>query len=259
MIPAYNEVGRLPRNLPAVAACCDALDLPARAGLGSDLDTYEVLVMVERSTDDTLVKAREAAAPFPRIEVVDNGPQRGKGHAVRSGMLRAAGEIVLFMDADLSTPLDEVGKFLDHFASHPEDDVLIGNRRHRASHIGRAQSRVRQNLSRVFNSLVTRAGLLPGGWEDTQCGFKAFRHAAAREVFSRQQLDGFSFDVEALALAAGLGLRVVDLPVAWYDEAATRVRLWRDGLAMLRDLQRVRTLVGRSLRERPPTRPGAGR
>ena len=259
VIPAYNEVGRLPRNLPAVAACCDALDLPARAGLPPDLDTYEVLVMVERSTDDTLARAREAAAPFPRIEVVDNGPQRGKGHAVRSGMLRATGEIVLFMDADLSTPLEEIGKFLDHFAAHSEDDVLIGNRRHRASHIGRAQSRVRQNLSRVFNSLVTRAGLLPGGWEDTQCGFKAFRHAAAREVFSRQRLDGFSFDVEALALADGLGLRVVDRPVAWYDEAATRVRLWRDGLAMLRDLQRVRTLVARSLRERPPTRPVAGR
>ncbi len=259
VIPAYNEVGRLPRNLPAVAACCDALDLPARAGLPPDLDTYEVLVMVERSTDDTLAKAREAARSFPRIEVVDNGPQRGKGHAVRSGMLRAAGEIVLFMDADLSTPLAEVGKFLDHFAAHPEDDVLIGNRRHHASHIGRAQSRLRQNLGRVFNSLVTRAGLLPGGWEDTQCGFKAFRHAAAQEVFSRQRLDGFSFDVEALALAAGLGLRVVDLPVAWYDEDATRVRLWRDGLAMLRDLQRVRALVGRSLRERPPTRPVAGR
>ena len=247
VIPAYNEAGRLPRNLPAVAACADALDLRT-----PDTDGYEVLVMVERSTDGTLEKARAAAAPFPRIEVVDNGPQRGKGHAVRAGMLRAEGAIVLFMDADLSTPLDEVGKFLAHFAAHPADDVLIGNRRHAAARVGREQGPIRRNLGRLFNRLVRRAGLLPGGWEDTQCGFKAFRQAAAQEVFSRQALDGFSFDVEALALADTLGLRVVDLPVAWYDEAATRVRLWRDGWAMLRDLRRVRLLVARSLRERPP-------
>ena len=256
VIPAYNEAGRLPGNLPAIAACCDALGLPARAGLppgtADVADSYEVLVLVERSIDGTLEKCRDAAAPFPRIEIVDNGPQRGKGHAVRAGMLRAAGGIVLFMDADLSTPLDEVGKFLDYFAAHPGDDVLIGNRRHHGSHIGRAQGRVRENLGRLFNALVTRAGLLPGGWGDTQCGFKMFRHAAAQEIFSRQRLDGFSFDVEALALADGLGLRVVDLPVAWYDEAATRVRLWRDGWAMLRDLQKVRSLVARSLREQPP-------
>ena len=249
VIPAYNEAGRLPRNLPAVAACCDALDLRT-----PDSDGYEVLVMVERSTDGTLEKARAAAAPHGRVEVVDNGPQRGKGHAVREGMLRAEGAVVLFMDADLSTPLEEVGKFLDHLAAHPADDVLIGNRRHAAARVGREQGWLRRNLGRLFNRLVRRAGLLPGGWADTQCGFKAFRHAAAREVFSRQTLDGFSFDVEALALAAALGLRVVDLPVAWYDEAATRVRLWRDGAGMLRDLWRVRPLVARSLREHPPGR-----
>ena len=255
MIPAYNEAGRLPHNLPAVAACADALDLR-----GADSDGYEVLVMVEASTDGTLEKARAAAAPFPRIEVIDNGPQRGKGHAVRAGMLRAAGALVLFMDADLSTPLAEVHKFLDHFAAHPADDVVIGNRRHADSRVGREQGRLRRNLGRLFNQLILRAGLLPGGCEDTQCGFKAFRHAAAQEIFSRQRLDGFSFDVEALALADALGLRVVDLPVAWYDETATRVRLWRDGWAMLRDLRRVRPLVARSLREHPPgPRPAAVR
>ena len=249
VIPAYNEAGRLPRNLPEVAAYCDACDalrLPDGAA------GYEVLVMVERSTDGTLEKARAAAAPFPRVEVVDNLTQRGKGYAVRSGMLRAAGDIVIFMDADLSTPLAEIGKFLDYFAAHPEVDAVIGNRRHPSSHIGKSQGYARRNLSKVFNALVTRAGLLPGGLADTQCGFKAFRQAAAREVFTRQKMDGFSFDVEVLALAAGLRLRVVDLPVAWYDEAATRVHLLRDGLKMLRDLQRVKSLVARSLREQPP-------
>ena len=94
--------------------------------------------------------------------------------------------------------------------------------------------------------------MLGGHWTDTQCGFKAFRHDAVREIFTRQKMDGFSFDVEVLALAAGLKLRVVDLPVAWYDAAATRVHLLRDGLKMLRDLQRVKSLVARSLREQPP-------
>ena len=253
VIPAYNEAGRLPRNLPAVAACADALDLRT-----ADSDGYEVLVMVERSTDGTLEKTRAAAAAFPRVQVIDNGPQRGKGHAVRAGMLRAAGALVFFMDADLSTPLSEVKKFLDHFATHPADDVLIGNRRHARARVGREQGPVRRNLGRLFNRLVRGAGLLPGGWEDTQCGFKAFRHAAAQEIFSRQRLDGFSFDVEALALAAALGLRVTDLPVAWFDETATRVRLWRDGWNMLRDLRRVRPLVARSLREHPPAGRRAG-
>ena len=244
VVPAFREARRLPPNLPRIAAYCDALPLPAG-------QTYEALIVVERSDDGTLARAREAAAPFPRLEVVDNGPQRGKGHAVRSGMLRARGAVRLFMDADLSTPLPEVGRFLAHFAAHPETDVLIGNRRHPGSHVGRPQGPVRRHLGGLFSRLV-RERVLPGAWMDTQCGFKAFRAGAAREIFSRQRLDGFSFDVEVLALAAGLGLTTRDLPVQWFDADATRVSLWRDGWKMLRDLRRVRSLVARSLREQPP-------
>ena len=236
VIPAFREAGRLPPNLPRVARYCDALDLPGG---------YEALVIIERSDDGTLEKAREAAAPHPRLQVIDNGPQRGKGHAVRSGMRRAAGELVFFMDADLSTPLAEVGRFLAVFAARPEVDVLIGNRRHAGSRIGRAQGPVRRHLGALFSRLV-RGRVLPGTWTDTQCGFKAFRAAAAREIFARQTIDGFSFDVEVLAWAVVLGLRVEDLPVEWHDADATRVRLWRDGWAMLRDLRRVRALVGKN-------------
>lgn len=243
VVPAFHEARRLPPNLPRIAAYCDVLPLPP----GED---YEVLVVVERSDDGTLERAREAAAPFPRLEVIDNGPQRGKGYAVRAGMLRARGEIRLFMDADLSTPLPEVGRFFEHLTAHPEIDVLIGNRRHPGSHIGRPQGPVRRSLGELF-SRVVRERVLPGAWTDTQCGFKAFRAEAARLIFSRQRLDGFSFDVEVLALAAGLGLTTRDLPVQWYDADATRVRLWRDGWGMLRDLWRVRALVGRTLLEQP--------
>ena len=244
VIPAYNEAGRLPRNLPLVAAHCQALALPAPGG-------WEVLVMVERSTDGTLEKARAASAAFPAVQVIDNGPQRGKGNAVRAGMLRAAGDIILFMDADLSTPLTEIERFLAWFATHPETDVLIGNRRHPDSHIGRPQGWLRRHLSGVFSRLV-KGRVLGHDWADTQCGFKAFRARAAREIFSRQRLDGFSFDVEVLALAAALHLHVADLPVEWFDDRATRLNLWRDGRTMLRDLWRVRALVARSLRDRPP-------
>ena len=174
VIPAYNEAGRLPRNLPLVAAYCQTLALPAPGG-------WEVLAVVERSTDGTLDKARAAARAFPQIQVIDNGPQRGKGHAVRAGMLRAAGDIVLFMDADLSTPLTEIEGFLAWFAAHPETDVLIGNRRHAGSRIGRPQGWLRRHLSGVFNGLV-KGRVLGGGWTDTQCGFKAFRAPAARAV-----------------------------------------------------------------------------
>ncbi len=245
VIPAFREVRRLPPNLSRVAEYCDALHLA---------DGYEVLVVIERGDDGTLDAAREAAAPFPHLQIIDNGPQRGKGYAVRSGMQRARGQIVVFMDADLSTPLPEVARFLAYFAAHPEADVLIGNRRHEGSKIGRAQGPIRRNLGAVFSKLV-RGRVLPGAWTDTQCGFKAFRAGAAREIFARQTLDGFSFDVEVLALAVGLGLRVADLPVEWHDADATRVRLWRDGWKMLRDLYQVRTLVARSLKENPPSRP----
>ena len=242
VVPAFHEAVRLPPNLPRIAQYCDELPLPAG-------QTYEVLVVVERSDDGTLARAREAAAPFPRLEVVDNGPQRGKGYAVRSGMLRARGAVRLFMDADLSTPLPEVRRFLAYFAAHPETDVLIGNRRHPDSRIGRPQGALRRHLGGLFSGLVRRR-VLPGAWADTQCGFKAFRAAAAQAIFSRQRLDGFSFDVEVLALANGLGLTTRDLPVEWHDADATRVRLWRDGWGMLRDLWRVRALVARSLQEK---------
>ncbi len=248
VIPAFREAARLPPNLPRIAEYCDTLVLP-------EGETCEVLAVVERSDDGTLERAREAAAPFPRLEVIDNGPQRGKGHAVRSGMRRARGAIRIFMDADLSTPLPEVGRFLGYFAAHPEVDVVIGNRRHRDSRIGRAQGPVRRHLGGLFSRLV-RGSILPGAWTDTQCGFKAFRAEAAQRIFSRQRLDGFSFDVEVLALAAGLGLTTHDLPVEWRDDDATRVRLWYHGWGMLRDLCRVRALVARSLKEQPLEKDG---
>lgn len=244
VIPAYNEAARLPGNIAAVAAGCGRLG-----------GRWEILAVVEQSTDGTLERTRAAAADLEGVEVIDNGPQRGKGHAVRCGILRARGDIVFFLDADLSTPLEAVGRFLACFAAHPEVDALIGNRRHPRSRIARAQGPLRRLLSGVFNTLVRRIAL-PGANADTQCGFKAFRRDAARQIFSRQRLDGFSFDVEVLLLARALGLRVADLPVEWSDADATRLRVWRDGWRMLRDVWAVRRVVQGALRDhRPPGLP----
>lgn len=244
IIPAYNEAHRLPGNLPKLLACLDGLKLPGG---------FELIVVVEKSEDDTVERCREVLASRTEAHVVANPVKRGKGYAVRTGMLAATGDIAFFMDADLSTPLASIGQFLSHFAAHPATDVLIGNRRHPRSVIGVPQGLVRRKLSDAFN-LVVQALILPG-CADTQCGFKAFRHRADREVFSRQQLDGFSFDLEILLLAKRLGFTVEDLPVDWCDEPASTLRPLRDGLKMLRDIFVVRSLVRRTLLENPLAAP----
>ena len=236
VVPAYNEAPRLPQTLDSLR------------DFGREFTrTVEVLFVVEHSRDGTLGIATEAARRQENFLAIDNGPQRGKGHAVRSGMLRARGAHVFYMDADLSVPLGEIGAFLAHFASHPEVDVLLGNRQHARSRIVRRQSPLRESMGKGFNRLLQTFGL--ASLHDTQCGFKAFRRDAAHAIFSRQQLDGFAFDVEVLLLAERLGLHISDLPVEWRNSADSRVRLVRDSLAMFRDLLRVRRLVDAPLRD----------
>jgi glycosyltransferase involved in cell wall biosynthesis len=235
IIPAFHEERRLPSALERLA------EFGATFGKAA-----EVLIVVERGSDRTLEIAREFAARHPQFAVIDNAEQRGKGHAVRTGMLRARGEVIFFMDADLSVPLAEVRKFLAHFAAHSEIDVLVGNRQHAESRITRAQSWVRRTMGQTFNRILRVVSAAP--LRDTQCGFKAFRHAAAQAIFSRQKLDGFAFDVEVLLLANRLGLRVADLPVEWINSPESRVQLVRDSLGMLRDALRVRRLVEETLK-----------
>ena len=235
VVPAYNEARRLPQTL-------DSLQ-----GFGREFTrAWEVLFVVERSRDGTLQIASEAARQQENFLAIDNGPQRGKGHAVRSGMLRARGAFVFYMDADLSVPLGEIDAFLAHFAAHPDVDALVGNRQHARSRIVRRQSALRESMGQTFNRLLQTRGL--ASLHDTQCGFKAFRREAAQAIFSRQKLDGFAFDVEVLLLAGRLGYQIADLPVEWRNSADSRVRLVRDSFAMLRDMLRVRRIVEASLR-----------
>jgi len=234
VVPAYNEARRLP---PTMAALAEFFRSFTRG--------YEVLIVVEGSTDGTLEIAAGLAAQQAHFQVIDNGPQRGKGHAVRSGMQRARGEIVFYMDADLSVPLSEVSAFLRRFEERPEVDVLVGNRQHAESRITRRQSALRETMGKIFNRILQSLTLV--ALRDTQCGFKAFRRAACREIFRRQTIDGFAFDVEVLLLADRLGFTIEDRPVEWINSPDSRVNIVADSWRMLLDAWRIRRLVERSI------------
>jgi len=238
VVPAYNEAQRLPHSLRLL-----------REYFGSRSSrSYEVLVVVEHSTDGTLELAREAASEQANFHVIDNPVQRGKGCAVRSGMVKARGAIVFFMDADLSVPLEEIDRFLAHFEAHPEDAVLLGSRQHPGSRVERRQGLFRQSMGKTFNRILRALSLLP--FRDTQCGFKAFRREAAREIFSLQTIDGFAFDVEVLLLAQALGFRIRELPVRWLNSPESKVHIVTDSLRMLGDAFTVRRRVARVMRLR---------
>ncbi|MEZ5417291.1 MAG: glycosyltransferase [Vicinamibacterales bacterium] len=226
VIPAFNEADRLGRSLSHVREVLAAAPGPA-----------EVLVVVDGSTDGTaaLVAAAAAEPHAVPVRLLAEPVNRGKGHCVRRGMLEARGEVRLFCDADLATPIEMAGEFVQAVGAGA--DVVIASRRMAGARLTRRQPWLRERLGWLFSAVVGRT-LLPG-ITDSQCGFKAFSAAAAEAVFARQTLDEFCFDVEILAIARVLGLRVVERPVPWADGPGSRVRAVRDGAAMLRDLIRV--------------------
>ena len=234
VIPAFNEVHRLEASIRAL-----------REYLGMVRWSHEILLVVERSSDGTLELARRLTERLPAFTVIGHDVQRGKGFAVRTGMLRARGEIAFFMDADLSTPLPELDLFLARFDSAPPVDVLVGNRRHPHSAILKRQRFVRRKMGQTFNAVLRAIGGVR--LADTQCGFKAFRREAREAIFSRQKLDGFAFDVEVLMLAERLGFKVEDMPVQWSNAEGSRVRIVRDSFRMLVDAIRVRRVVAATL------------
>lgn len=233
VIPAFAEEARIGRAVRAVRAW------------GNEFPRWrELIVVVEPSGDATADEARRAAEGDPRVRLIENASHRGKGFAVRQGMMAAEGEIVLFMDADLSVPLTYVPSFVGYLDAHQGTAVAIGNRRHPLSRVTKRQSMWREKAGRGFNRVLRLLGLDES--LDTQCGFKAFRRAAAREIFSCATVDGFAFDAEALVLARQRGLRVDDLPVEWINDPETKFRPLADGWQSFADLWRIRRRYGRS-------------
>jgi dolichyl-phosphate beta-glucosyltransferase len=231
VIPARNEELRLPGSLRAIRKAFPS-------------EPWEFLIVIEPGTDRTAGAAREAIAGDPRFAVIENPTAHGKGFAVKTGMLRASGDWIFFMDADLSVPLRFVPEFLN-FTDRA--DVLMGSRRHRESRISTHQPASREVAGRIFNRILRFAGVTP--FADTQCGFKAFKKSASREIFSRLRQDGFGFDVEALALAEALGFRILELPVEWADVAGSKLQPVRDGVSSLVEAMLAARRVRREYRK----------
>jgi glycosyltransferase involved in cell wall biosynthesis len=222
VIPAYNEAERLPATLEQLAGFLRGEEYPA-----------EIVVVDDGSGDGTLAVAR-AAAGEPPVRAIA-APHRGKGSAVRIGMLAATGQARLMCDADLSMPAHEIPKLLAVLGR--DADVVLATREGAgARRVG--EPYLRHAMGRVFNLLV-RLLAVPG-LHDTQCGFKAFTAASAEALFRRSTIDGFGFDVEILYLARRRGLRLAEVPIAWYYQPSSRVSPLRDTIRMVRDVLRVR-------------------
>jgi dolichyl-phosphate beta-glucosyltransferase len=233
VVPAYNEAARIVPTLETTARY-----LQARGSKAS----CEILVVDDGSSDDTAEVASAWAAGHPGLlRVLRYERNRGKGYAVRHGVLWARGKRILFMDADLATPIEEIEKL--EAALDAGADIAIGSRPLRESRLLVRQPWYRELLGRTFNKVVQI--MATPGIQDTQCGFKLLDAQAAREVFGRCVLDGFSFDVEALFLARRLGLSIAEVPVRWAHQPGSavmdsRVAYLLSGLRMLGDLARIR-------------------
>ena len=228
IIPAYNEAVRLPSTLAATAEYFRMRS-----------ETFEILVVDDGSTDDTRAVVTWYAAQHPELSVqcLSYGGNRGKGFAVRFGMLRASGDLRLFCDADLATPAEEYEVVLSAM-TRVEAEVGIGSRPLRNSHLLVHQPWFREWMGRGFNKAVQI--LAVPGIADTQCGFKLFTAQAAQEVFCRCRIDGFAFDSEALYIARRLGYTIAEVPIRWSHKDGSKVSMVRDGLQMLRDLSTIR-------------------
>jgi glycosyltransferase involved in cell wall biosynthesis len=223
IIPAHNEEHRLPPTLTAVDAY-----------LGKQAYASEIVVVENGSQDLTAVVTEAFAAGHPRVRLIrERG--RGKGLAVRRGMLEARGQYRFICDADLSMPIEEVAKFLP--PQLEAYDVAIGSREAPGARRFNEPA-YRHFQGRAFSNLV-KLFALPG-FEDTQCGFKMFRAAAAADVFRVQVFDGMSFDVEALFIARRRGYKIVEVPIDWYYRSESRVHPLLDPLRMLRDILTIR-------------------
>ncbi|MBN1312512.1 MAG: glycosyltransferase family 2 protein [Anaerolineae bacterium] len=223
IIPAHNEEHRLPKSLEQVASFVSSQSYP-----------IELIIVDNNSTDRTGEIARQFAAEHAYARLLEE-PRKGKGMAVRAGMLDGKGEYLIFCDADFSMPVEEISKFVPPALS--DYDVAIASREAPGSR-RIDEPEYRHLMGRVFNFLV-RLLALPG-IQDTQCGFKAFRYDVAQDVFPLLTIGGWGFDVEVLFAARQRGHRLLEVPITWYHKAQSRVSPVTDSFRMVLDVLLVR-------------------
>jgi dolichyl-phosphate beta-glucosyltransferase len=232
IIPAYNEERRLPRSLEQISAFVQQQTEP-----------MEVIIVENGSTDRTTEIAEAYAARYPFARVLHS--PKGKGAAVRAGMMEGRGRYLFICDSDLSMPITEVRKFLPPLLE--QYDVAIASREGPGAH-RYGEPGYRHLMGRVFN-LIVRVLAIPG-FQDTQCGFKSFRAEVGKEVFAELTMTGWVFDVEALFIAQRRGCQVVAVPIDWYFDADSRIEPLRDTWRMFRDVLRIRVNGWRGVYDR---------
>ena len=232
VIPAYNESARIEQTLERVMLCVEQQGWDA-----------EVLVVDDGSKDSTTEIVQQWMQRYPRLHLIKNVGNRGKGYSVRNGLLQAAGEIVMFTDADLSAPMEEAERLFA--AIHEGADVAIGSRWLDKQRQTIHQPLYRRFFGRCFNWVTRLIMGLP--FKDTQCGFKAFKRPAAQIIFRLQRIERWGFDPEILFIAQKLGYEIREVPVTWGHDERSRMSYLKDGMKMLEEMAIIRanSIAGR--------------
>ena len=235
IVPAYNEEDRIGPTLERL-----------NEYLSCQKYTWKVVVVNDGSTDSTVQIVSDFASSHPNFELIDSEPNHGKGFVVRKGMTEVEAEWLLFSDADLAAPIEEVEKLFP--AVEKGAPIAIGSRPLKESDLEVRQPWYREIAGRAFNLMVQLFAVR--GIKDTQCGFKLFRQDVSRDVFSRSKLDGYGFDFEALMIARDLGYEIAEVAIRWSHQEGSKVNMFRDGLRMLYELVKLR-IAGKKGRTRP--------
>jgi len=230
ILPAYNEGSRIGPTLDKIGDF-----------LSKKSYDYEVILVDDGSVDNTIAVAEKSRLyKEDKLRIIKNGKNRGKGFSVKNGIFNSSGEYILFSDADLSTPIEEVDKLFG--AINNGYDIVIGSRALKESQVIISQPWYRETMGKVFNLFVK--SIVLKGFNDTQCGFKLFKSDTARYIASRLKIEGFSFDVEMLYIAIKKGYNIKEMPVVWLNSARSKVSPILDSARMFLDLIKIKTIHG---------------
>lgn len=225
VIPAYNEEKRIGKTLEGMLEFIGSKSFPT-----------EILVVDDGSTDRTVEVVNSFSNEKIPLRLISYGKNRGKGYAIKTGMLAARGEYALFADADMSTPIEMFDRFEPYMKEGVE--VIIGTRKTAGAYVGKHQALYRENMGKVFTWISNR--LLGLDTTDFTCGFKCFHRRTIEPVFGSQRISGWGYDTEIIFIARHKGFRIQEVPVSWYNDEATRVKLWKNVFTCLLELYQIR-------------------